>query len=429
MQSWCTIWLLDDINRTFEKQHLFMKIQKVRKMLLEPTHKPKVISIDSSLVCGKVCEELSSNHFYANTPTFSIKWYCWKSSTQNQGRNFCSIVAILDEKCWFFHGIFILCTNRSRPLVGRRNTTSRKAFLENQYLFCLDDRKSPFFANVQLRLHQFGKESFTRNIFRICTSSWEKWCFGNSRSQSSQRRMWFSTPSSIPKLWYKMWLPNGFSRTRAKQKISGDGNESTKILRAVEKHKVINTHNSLKCGKTCEYLSWNHRTSTPHRSETNSIAARVVRRVKEGMRTMRIGFTKDWTVMLWDERETTSVTCESSLWALLRDSVTLADVLVLRTTGSKWYNSDYDDLVPFVGGQQSRRLDQRQSGGNRGCDCSRGWGRREPWQESWTCRFGWCCGRHAGIHGLWFHKGVCNGEGYCTTDAGGTPSPAEQPKK
>ena len=29
-------------------------------------------------------------------------------------------------------------------------------------------------------------------------------------------------------------------------------------------------------------LSWNHRTSTPHRSETNGIAERAVRRVKEG---------------------------------------------------------------------------------------------------------------------------------------------------
>ena len=35
-------------------------------------------------------------------------------------------------------------------------------------------------------------------------------------------------------------------------------------------------------GKTCEVLSWNHRTSTPHRSETNGIAERAVRRVKEG---------------------------------------------------------------------------------------------------------------------------------------------------
>ena len=34
--------------------------------------------------------------------------------------------------------------------------------------------------------------------------------------------------------------------------------------------------------KPCEDLSWNHCTSTPHRSETNGIAERAVRRVKEG---------------------------------------------------------------------------------------------------------------------------------------------------
>ena len=35
-------------------------------------------------------------------------------------------------------------------------------------------------------------------------------------------------------------------------------------------------------GKACEELSWNHCTSKPHRSETNGIAERAVRRVKEG---------------------------------------------------------------------------------------------------------------------------------------------------
>ena len=39
---------------------------------------------------------------------------------------------------------------------------------------------------------------------------------------------------------------------------------------------------SLEFGKSCEDLIWNHRTSTPHRSETNGIAERAVRRVKEG---------------------------------------------------------------------------------------------------------------------------------------------------
>ena len=46
--------------------------------------------------------------------------------------------------------------------------------------------------------------------------------------------------------------------------------------------KVIYTDNSMQFGKACEDLSWNHCTSTPHRSETNGIAERAVRRVKEG---------------------------------------------------------------------------------------------------------------------------------------------------
>ena len=46
--------------------------------------------------------------------------------------------------------------------------------------------------------------------------------------------------------------------------------------------RVIFTDNSLDFGKACEDLSWNHCTSTPHRSETNGIAERAVRSVKEG---------------------------------------------------------------------------------------------------------------------------------------------------
>ena len=46
--------------------------------------------------------------------------------------------------------------------------------------------------------------------------------------------------------------------------------------------KVTYTDNSLEFGKACEDLSWNHCTSAPHRSETNGIAERAVRRVKEG---------------------------------------------------------------------------------------------------------------------------------------------------
>ena len=52
-----------------------------------------------------------------------------------------------------------------------------------------------------------------------------------------------------------------------------------KFLERERKPKVIYTDNSLEFGKVCGDLSWNHCTSTPHRSETNGIAERAVRRV------------------------------------------------------------------------------------------------------------------------------------------------------
>ena len=55
-----------------------------------------------------------------------------------------------------------------------------------------------------------------------------------------------------------------------------------KFLEPERKPKVIYTDNSLEFGKACEDLSWNLCTSSPHRSETNGIAERAVRRVKEG---------------------------------------------------------------------------------------------------------------------------------------------------
>ena len=55
-----------------------------------------------------------------------------------------------------------------------------------------------------------------------------------------------------------------------------------KFLEPTRKTIVIYTDKSLELGKFCKELSWNHCTSTPHRSETNGIAERAVRRVKEG---------------------------------------------------------------------------------------------------------------------------------------------------
>ena len=62
------------------------------------------------------------------------------------------------------------------------------------------------------------------------------------------------------------------------------------------KPKVSYTDNSLEFGKACEDLSWNHCTSTPHRSETNGIEERAVRRVKEGISAVLLqsGLNESW---------------------------------------------------------------------------------------------------------------------------------------
>ena len=69
-----------------------------------------------------------------------------------------------------------------------------------------------------------------------------------------------------------------------------------KFLEPNRKPKVIYSDNSLEFGKPCEDLSWNHCTSTPHRSETNGIAERAVRRVKEGTSAVLLqsGLNESW---------------------------------------------------------------------------------------------------------------------------------------
>ena len=93
-------------------------------------------------------------------------------------------------------------------------------------------------------------------------------------------------------LWYKIWQLSGYNPTHANKNLSGNPEEPTR------KPKVIYTDNSLEFGKACEDLSWNHCTSTPHRSETNGIAKRAVRRVKEGTSAVLLqsGLDEKWWV-------------------------------------------------------------------------------------------------------------------------------------
>ena len=83
--------------------------------------------------------------------------------------------------------------------------------------------------------------------------------------------------------WCRTWPLNGSKHIHVKTKTSQETQRSLqKFLEPVRNPKVIYTENSLEFGKACEDISWNHCTSTPHRSETNGIAERAVRRIKEG---------------------------------------------------------------------------------------------------------------------------------------------------
>ena len=75
-----------------------------------------------------------------------------------------------------------------------------------------------------------------------------------------------------------------------------------KFLEPERKPKVIYTDNSLEFGKACEDLSWNHCTSTPHRSEINGIADRAKHRVKEGTSgvLLQSGLNESWWQILWN---------------------------------------------------------------------------------------------------------------------------------
>ena len=98
-----------------------------------------------------------------------------------------------------------------------------------------------------------------------------------------------------------------------------------KFLEPDRNPKVIYTDNSLEFGKACEDLSWNHCTSTPHRSETNGIAERAVRRVKEGTSAVLLqsGLNESW----WADSMECKTICETSQIYYLMGRRPMKDVL------------------------------------------------------------------------------------------------------
>ena len=107
------------------------------------------------------------------------------------------------------------------------------------------------------------------------------WWLDTGWSQSLQRGWWITEQSPVRCRFSRschsmdsiLSVQNRFhKRRKGVYESSSSHHKSHKLfVRTIQWH----------LEKSCEVLSWNHRTSTPHRSETSGIAERAVRRVKE----------------------------------------------------------------------------------------------------------------------------------------------------
>ena len=134
-----------------------------------------------------------------------------------------------------------------------------------------------------LLANQHNNGSLQKSHWRSSASSRKFWWLDDSRSQSPQWGRWTSKQSPIRSRGARS-SHSVDSHPCKKQKIfSGDGKELLrKCLEPWQKPKVTDTDSSVEFGKSCADLSWNHRTSTPHGSETNGIPGRAVGRIKGG---------------------------------------------------------------------------------------------------------------------------------------------------
>ena len=123
--------------------------------------------------------------------------------------------------------------------------------------------------------------------------------------------------------WCRTWPPNGSRHIREKQKLLRKHREACKSSWSqIGNLKSFTLTVPWNFGKACDDLSWNHCTSTPHRSETHGIAERAVRRVKEGTSAVSLqsGLNESWWA---DSME--CYTCLRNVTDLLSDGNTPYD--------------------------------------------------------------------------------------------------------
>ena len=155
--------------------------------------------------------------------------------------------------------------------------------------------------------------------WRSRISSRKLWWLDDSRSQGPERHLRISKQSSICSRGAGSSHSMDPDVSVQKQNFTRNPAQLAKVPGAREETKSHLHLQFLRKRKTCEDLSWNHCTSTPHRSETNGIAERAMRRVKESTSAVLLqsGLNESWWA---DSME--CYTCLRNVTDLLSDGKT-----------------------------------------------------------------------------------------------------------
>ena len=152
----------------------------------------------------------------------------------------------------------------------------------------------------------------------------------SEESESRNNRRYAVVVQDLATQWTQSYL--------CKTKTSQEPQKSLRqFLEPTWKPNVFFADNSLEFGKSFEDLSWNHCTSTRHRSETNGIAERAVRSVKGGTSAVLLqsGLDEKW----WEDsmecccylRNIQDLWWENTLRTAIRRTIQ-------RTNNSVWFD-------------------------------------------------------------------------------------------
>ena len=271
VQDLATQWIQAYPCKTKTSQETQRSLQK----FLEPERNPKVIYTDSSLEFGKACEDLSWNHCPSTPHRSETKGIAERAVRRvKEGTSAVLLQSGLNESWWadsmechtYLRNVTDLLSNGKTPYERRFGQPFKGPII----LFGSLVEYHPFTAKDQSRIHQIGKKVLP-GLF-----------LGYALQQITKFSVKVVNLETIIEMhsWCRTWPLNGSSRIRVKQKLHMRRWKvcQNSWIRCTDR-KVENTGNTIEFGRACEVLSWNHRTSTPHRSETNGIAERAVRRV------------------------------------------------------------------------------------------------------------------------------------------------------